>query len=147
MFAKVEGKVGHRWMLWVLHSPEVVVYLLDPTRAHEVPEDALGPDARGILSVDRTSAYKAMKQFEEGKILLTFCWAPVRRDFLEVARGWPQQEQWGLGWVKRIGLLYEQNQERVGVLAKPALFEVEDGRLRQQIEEMAQQREFAHGRM
>lgn len=141
VFAKVEGKVGHRWMLWVLHSPEVVVYLLDPTRAHEVPENALGPSARGILSVDRYSAYKAMKQVKEGKILLAFCWAHVRRDFLEVARGWPQQEQWGLGWVKRIGLLYEQNEKRVGVLAKPALFEVEDGRLRQQIEEMAQQRD------
>lgn len=141
VFTKVEGKVGHRWMLWVLHSREVVVYLLDPTRAHQVPQDALGPEARGILSVDRYSAYKAMKQVKEGKILLAFCWAHVRRDFLEVARGWPQQEQWGLGWVKRIGLLYKQNQERVGVLAKPALFEVEDGRLRQQIEEMARQRD------
>ena len=41
----------------------------------------------------------------------------------------------------RIGLLYKQNEERVGVLAKPALFEVEDGRLRQQIEGMARQRD------
>jgi transposase len=101
----------------------------------------LGPAARGIPSVDRYSAYKAMKQVKEGKIVLAFCWAHVRRDFLEVARGWPQQEQWGLGWVKRIGLLYEQNGQRVGVLAEPASFGVEDGRLRQQIEEMAQQRD------
>jgi len=62
VFAKTEGKVSHRWMLWLVHSREVAVYLLDPTRAHEVPEKALGPDARGIMSVDRYSAYKAMKQ-------------------------------------------------------------------------------------
>jgi len=65
VFAKKEGKTGHRWMLWLLRSKEAAVYLLDPTRAHEVPEKALGPNARGILSVDRYSAYKAMKQVIE----------------------------------------------------------------------------------
>jgi transposase len=141
VFVKTEGKVGHRWMLWVLHSREVAVYLLDPTRAHEVPQTALGPKAQGILSVDRYSAYKAMKQVKEGKIVLAFCWAHVRRDFLEVARSWPDQEGWGLGWVSRIGLLYKHNQERVEALDKPTEFSVKDEQVRQQIKEMAQQRD------
>ena len=141
VFAKKEGKVGHRWMLWVLHSPEVIVYLLDPTRAHEVPQNALGPEAQGIMSVDRYSAYKAMQQVKEGKIVLAFCWAPVRRDFLGVGRSWPEHEQWAFSWVARIGQLYKYNQERVFALKSPREFEVKDQQLRRQIEEMAEQRD------
>ena len=32
--------------------------------------------------VDRYSAYKAMKQVQAGKLILVFCWAHVRRDFV-----------------------------------------------------------------
>jgi transposase len=142
VFAKSEGKTGHRWMLWVLHSASVAVYLLDPTRAHDVPQTALGPEAQGILSVDRYSAYKALQQVKEGKIVLAFCWAHVRRDFLEVARSRSEQEQWGLGWVRRIGLLYKHNQERVEALETPDEFSVKDERVRQLIKEMAQQRDL-----
>jgi transposase len=141
VFAKKQGKVGHRWMLWVLHCQEAAVYLLDPTRAHEVPEKALGPDAQGIMNVDRYSAYKAMKQVKEGKIVLAFCWAHVRRDFLGVARSWKEHEEWGLGWVRQIGLLYKYNKERVEALKEPALFKVKDEQVRQHIREMAEQRD------
>ena len=106
-----------------------------------MPQKALGPAAQGILNVDRYSAYKAMKQVKEGKIVLAFCWAHVRRDFLEVARSWPDQEEWGLGWVRRIGLLYHYNQERVAALGQPAEFAVKDEQVRQHIQEMAKQRD------
>lgn len=141
VFAKKEGKTGQRWMLWVLHSEEVALYLLDPTRAHEVPQDALGPSARGIMNVDRYSAYKAMKQVKEGKITLAYCWTHVRRDFLEVARSWPEHEKWGLDWVERIGLLYKTNQERREALQDRALFSVKDKQVRQLVEGMAQVRD------
>jgi transposase len=58
-----------------------------------------------------------------------------------VARAWPEPEEWGLGWVRRIGLLYEPNEQRVPELAKRALFEVKDEQRRQQIPDMAQQRD------
>ena len=141
VFAKKEGKIGHRWMLWLLHAKEVAVYLLDPTRAHEVPEKALGPAACGIMNVDRYSAYKAMKQVKAGQITLAFCWAHVRRDFLLVARSRPLDEEWGLGWVARIGLLYKLNQERLLLVENPEAFQVKDLQLRQQVEEMARQRD------
>jgi hypothetical protein len=35
----------------------VVVFVLDPGRAHDVPEEHLGSAATGILNVDRYSAY------------------------------------------------------------------------------------------
>ena len=140
VFVTVEGKVGHRWFLWVFHSPEVVVFLLDSGRAHDVPEEHLGPVAEGILSVDRYSAYKALKQVKEGKILLAFCWAHVRRDFLEAARSWPSEEEWALGWVAHIGQLYKDNAARLLVLDnKSAEFAQKDGQLRQHIEELAEQ--------
>jgi transposase len=139
VFATVEGKMGHRWFLWVFHSAEAVVFVLDQGRAHDVPEEHLGPVEEGILSVDRYAAYKAMKQVKEGLILLAFCWAHVRRDFLGVARSWPKEEEWALGWVGRIGQLYKDNQARLEVQEDAAAFAVQDQRLRQQVEAMAEQ--------
>jgi transposase len=136
----VEGKVGYCWTLWVFHSAEAVAFVLDSGRAHDVPEEHLGPVAEGILSVDRYAAYKAMKQVKEGKVVLAFCWAHVRRDFLAAARSWPEQREWALGWVGRIGQLYQANDARLEALPdKPADFAAADARLRRQVEQMAGQ--------
>src|SRR5207248_2144704 len=82
------------------------------------------------------------KQVKEGLILLAFCWAHVRRDFLEAARSWPAEEAWALAWVGRIGQLYQDNDARLEVLeTKPAAFAAKDGQLRRRVEEMARQAE------
>jgi transposase len=139
VFATVEGKVGHRWYLWVFHSEQVVVFVLDPGRSHEVPEEHLGPVREGILSVDRYAAYKAMTQVKDGLIVLAFCWAHVRRDFLEAARSWPTQQEWALAWVARIGQLYQANDARLEVLDQPEAFAAKDGQLRQYVATLAAQ--------
>src|SRR5262249_47521842 len=128
--ATVEGKVGFRWYLWVFHAAEVVVFVLAQGRAHDVPEDYLGPGAEGIMVVDRYKAYQAIDQVKTGLIVLAFCWAHVRRDFLTVARSWPDQEAWALGWVERIGQIYRLNDERLAVREEPAPFAAADARLR-----------------
>jgi transposase len=120
VFAEVEGKVGHRWYLWVFRSVSTVVFRLDPSRSAKVPKEHFGEEATGILNVDRYSAYKAM--LPDGRILLAFCWAHVRRDFLAVARSWPKQESWALGWVDRIGGLYQLNEARLLARDEPAAF-------------------------
>jgi transposase len=130
VFATVEGKVGFRWYLWVFHAAEVVVFVLAQGRGHDVPEQYLGPDAQGIMVVDRYKAYQAIDQVKTGLIVLAFCWAHVRRDFVTLARTWPDQEAWALGWVERIGQLYRLNDERRVVLEEPAKFAVADARLR-----------------
>jgi transposase len=130
VFATVEGKVGFRWYLWVFHSEEVVVFVLAQGRAHDVPEQYLGPQAEGIMVVDRYKAYQAMAQVKGGQIVLAFCWAHVRRDFLTVARTWPDQEGWALSWVERIGQIYHLNDARRAVLEEPAKFAVADAQLR-----------------
>jgi transposase len=130
VFATVEGKVGFRWYLWVFHAAEVVVFVLAQGRSHDVPEEYLGPEATGILVVDRYQAYQAIAQVKKGLIVLAFCWAHVRRDFVAVARSWPEQEDWALGWVGRIGEVYRLNDERGAAREEATAFAAADARLR-----------------
>jgi transposase len=130
VFATVEGQIGFRWYLWVFHSADVVVFVLAQGRAHDVPEDYLGPDATGIMVGDRYKAYQAIHQVKGGQIVLACCWAHVRRDFVTVARTWPDQESWALGWVERIGQIYQRNDERRAALEEPTTFAAADARLR-----------------
>jgi transposase len=139
VFATVEGKVGFRWYLWVFHAAEVVVFVLAAGRAHEVPEDQLGPEASGILVVDRYKAYQAIDQVKNGQIVLAFCWAHVRRDFLTLARTWPEQEGWALTWVERIGELYRLNDARLAVWEEPVAFAGADAQLRQAVTALGEQ--------
>jgi transposase len=141
VFATVEGKVGFRWYLWVVHAAEVVVFVLAQGRAHDVPEEYLGPDATGIMVVDRYKAYQAMDQVKRGLIVLAFCWAHVRRDFLTVARTWPDQDGWALDWVGRIGEVYRLNEARLAVVEDAAAFAVADTRLRQAVTALGAQGE------
>jgi transposase len=131
VFASLEGKVGYRWYLWVFHSAEVVVFVLAAGRSHDVPEEHFGPvEGRGILVVDRYKAYQAIDKVKSGLIVLAFCWAHVRRDFLRLAKSWPDQESWALGWVAEIGTLYHLNGERLKVRQDAAAFAVADSALR-----------------
>lgn len=139
VFATVEGKVGYRWMMWAFQSKEVVVFVLSKGRAHDVPEEHFGPVQQGIMNVDRYSAYKAMPQVKEGKILLAFCWAHQRRDFLEVERSWPGEKDWAVAWIERIALLYQRNDERLEALDQGEEAASTQERLEQHVEAMAQQ--------
>jgi transposase len=141
VFATREGKVGYRWYLWVFHAADVVVFVLSPGRSHEVPEEHFGPVEEGILVVDRYAAYPAMAQVKAGIIVLAFCWAHVRRDFLTVAWSWPDQEAWALGWVDRIGGLYERNDRRLEAPRATAPFAACDQEVRRCVTAMEQQRE------
>jgi transposase len=139
VFATVEGKVGYRWYMWVFSSPSAVVYKLDPSRSAEVPKAHFGVVEEGILAVDRYGAYKAMAK--NGKIILAFCWAHVRRDFLGIANNWPEHETWAMARVEEIANLYHLNHLRLAVLDKPEAFEKRDRDLRDAVDQMAQKRD------
>jgi transposase len=113
VFVLFDGKKGYGWWLWVVLGADTVVYLLDPSRGHEVPEAHFGPEASGTLEVDRYSGYKAMALVKLGLIVLAFCWAHVRRDFVRVGKGWPELTPWALFWLRRIRHLYQINRERL----------------------------------
>ena len=109
----LDGKKGYGWWLWVILGADTVIYLLDPSRSHEVPESHFGPEASGVLEVDRYSGYKAMAQVKSGLIVLAFCWAHVRRDFVGVGKSWSELTPWALSWLRRIRHLYQVNRERL----------------------------------
>jgi transposase len=120
VFVEQQGKAGFGWWLWVFNSPDTVVYILDDSRSHRVPEDHYPPQAKGVLMVDRYSAYKAMLQVKNGTLVLVFCWAHVRRDFVRVGKGWLELAPWALAWLRRIRDLYRWHRERLANPADPA---------------------------
>jgi transposase len=136
VFVKRADKAGFCWYLWVFAGKESIVFVLDPTRSHDVPEGYLGEDAEGIASVDRYSAYKAMAQVKAGKIILAFCWAHVRRDFLAVLTSWSELTEWAWSWVEDIGTLYHRNDQRLSVLEDATAFAEADRLVREQVEHM-----------
>jgi transposase len=95
-----------RWQLRVFRARDAVIYLIRPSRATEVPMEHFPPNVVGVLLVDRYAAYKKLSNEYEG-IILAFCWAHVRRDFLEAARKHNRElEPWAMSWVEEIGELY-----------------------------------------
>ena len=65
-----------------------------------------------MLVCDRYSAYKSLA-LECEALILAFCWAHVRRDFLKAARSWPELEGWMFTWVDDIRALYRLNAARL----------------------------------
>ncbi len=106
VFIALEGKQGYGWWLWVVLGPDTVIYLLDASRSHTVPENHFRAASRGVLVVDRYAAYKAMIWVRDGVLVLAYCWAHVRRDFIRVGKGWPELKTWALEWLGRIRVLY-----------------------------------------
>jgi transposase len=118
VFEEVEGKTGHRWYLWVMQSASVVFYRMAPGRGADVPKAHFAKLHKDLVDVvlvcDRYSAYKCLAK-DCDDLLLAFCWAHVRRDFLKAARSWLELESWMFAWVDDIGVLYRLNQARLEV--------------------------------
>lgn len=108
VFVNMAGKVGHRWYLWVFHSSSVVHYVIDRTRAADVISAELAGVDKGVICCDRYSGYKRFARLNPG-VVLAFCWAHVRRDFLDLANSYPPIAPWALQWVDMIGQLYRLN--------------------------------------
>jgi transposase len=136
VFAVLDGKKGYGWWLWVVLGVDTVVYLLDPSRGHEVPETHFGAEASGVLEVDRYSGYKAMAPVKSGLLLLAFCWAHVRRDFVGVGKSWAELTPWALQWLRRIRELYRVNRERLRHPPDSTEFQEQDILLRRAVEAM-----------
>ena len=133
------GKRAMDWWLWVILGSEAVVYLLDPSRGHEVPQSHFGPEASGVLEVDRYSGYKAMAQVKSGLLVLAFCWAHVRRDFVGAGKSWTELTPWALTWLRRIRRLYHVNRERLRHPLDSSKFQEQDALLRCAVEAMRAQ--------
>lgn len=116
VYEQIEGKTGHRWYLWLTRSDSVVYYRMDPTRSAEVPISHFADLISKIVIVicDRYSAYKKLAR-QNLAIILAFCWAHVRRDFLDLARSHDDFNQWGLDWAEEISKLFHLNNQRIAL--------------------------------
>lgn len=114
VFAEQEGKIGSRWYLWVTRSASVVYYCIDPSRSAAVPGAHFAglQQDRVIIVCDRYSAYKKLARLSD-IILLAFCWAHVRRDFLDAAKSFQSLASWALDWKQQIGQVYHDNKHRL----------------------------------
>jgi transposase len=118
VFEEVEGKTGHRWYLWVMQSASVVFYRMAPGRGADVPKAHFAKLHKDLVDVvlvcDRYSAYKCLAKACD-HLILAYCWAHVRRDFLKAARSWPELESWMFTWVDDIREIYRLNAARLEV--------------------------------
>lgn len=114
VYAELDGKVGHRWYLWVTKSADVIHYQIAPTRSADVPLAHYSQLAseKVIVVCDRFSSYKKLARLNTS-IILAYCWAHVRRDFLDLALKYPALETWALTWVEEIAKSYRLNYQRL----------------------------------
>lgn len=143
VFAEKAGKTGHLWWLWLFAGEDTVMFVLDPSRSHDVPQlhfaklsENLPEAGVSVLMVDRYAAYKAMSQVKRGCLTLAFCWAHVRRDFVRVGKGYPELTAWALVWLGRIRELYRLHRERMRHAPQSSDFISADAKLREHVTTM-----------
>lgn len=142
VFVELEGKLGHRWYLWVFQSRSVVHYVLDESRSSSVVEAELAGVEHGHLSCDRHGAYKKHARQHPG-IVLAFCWAHQRRDWLMLGNDHPELKAYAMQWVERIGQLYHLHGLRAQAASDSCEHVELDAQLRGAVQGMAEQRDAA----
>ncbi|HET7102257.1 MAG TPA: transposase, partial [Terriglobia bacterium] len=137
------------WWLWVVVTPKAKVYILSPSRGAEVPKEFFGYEPgsclikQPFLVADRFASYKVLVDW----LILAFCWAHVRRDFLEGQAGATVTEiRWTQGWLELIAELYQLNEKRLelgreekGPLLPPPFIRMDPARMASPDYQQAQQ--------
>jgi len=129
-----------RHYLWVFRCAHVTHFEIDPTRSASVPASVLDGVSSGVLSVDRYAAYGRYARQTPG-VVLAFCWAHQRRDFLSAANQFPGLWPWALEWIEQIGQLYALHDKRRVLAPEPGsdAFGMIDRLLRDQLGGMHRQ--------
>ncbi len=139
VFEKIIGKIGNKWWLWVSRSESVVYFMIAQGRGADVPISYFENTRKSkiIVICDRYSAYKALAN-KMPFIILAFCWAHVRRDFLDAARKYPELEEWTFSWIEKIGELYHINNLRCASFNKAFPVEWQSESFKKQHESLIQ---------
>lgn len=97
---------GRTWYVWALSSPEAAWYRIFDTRSMKAGRELLH-DFTGVVMTDGYEVYQALRRraADEGKATFTlaFCWAHVRRGFIEAEPNYPRAAE----VLELIGKLYE----------------------------------------
>jgi len=150
MFGLPEAPSRQPWWFWVVVTPEVTAFLLEPTRSGQVPQQFFAPGTQGILNVDRYAGYAALLG-ADWRLQLAYCWSHQRRDFVNLGQGHPRWAQWAGQWVERIDRLFGcHGQRRQAYFQKQAPVLAALGlEVRRQVQELKQtlDRELTSGQL
>jgi hypothetical protein len=119
-FTEIESKSNKRYWLWVFSGPNVVYFVVDPSRSSTVCEDTLGSNIKAALMTDGFSAYS--KYVKETEITHALCWVHFRRFFKQAATSFPQLNTWAQQWIARIADIYKLNHKRLESVGNPDQF-------------------------
>ena len=109
----VTGSSSRAW-LWIATCVDAVSLHVDASRSAAAAATLLGGLRKGtVLVCDRYSAYKKLARLAAGGLILSFCWAHIRRDFIKAAPARPDLEDWKDQWLGRIRRLYRLNAQRL----------------------------------
>jgi transposase len=150
MFCLQAGKGRQLWWFWVVVSPEITAFLLEPTRSGQVPRDFFPKGTQGIVSVDRYAGYFALLG-PDWSLKLAYCWSHQRRDFVNVVEVADQGTGWADQWVELINQLFGTNARRreAWFQGASADFGPLDQQVRQQVQQLKERMdlELARGEL
>ena len=110
---RAEGRSARAW-LWTSVGNNAVYFHIDPSRSAEAAERLFGKLRTGTVIVcDRYSAYKKLARLLGGMVTLQFCWAHMRRDFIQCAAAQVDLTGWCQAWLARIAAIYRLNEARL----------------------------------
>ena len=103
-----------RAWLWCAVSRDAVWFHVDARRNAEAAGKLFAGVAAGtVLVCDAYSAYKKLARVLDGILILAWCWAHVRRKFIEAAAGNVALEKWEDRWLDRFGRIFHLNRVRL----------------------------------
>src|SRR5439155_21220250 len=76
-----------------------------------------------------------------GQMILVFCWAHVRGDFVKIGKGWEESKEWAVAWRRRIRMLYRQHHQRRSHAVGSVGFATADAEIRRSVATMRTQAE------
>ncbi|MDI6788715.1 MAG: IS66 family transposase [Planctomycetota bacterium] len=113
-----------RQWLWGFFSSLYHIFVINPSRGAKVIKKTLGQGpAQTILSIIFCDRYRA---YQTCGNTTAFCWAHVRRDFINLKTKYPQNKSliiWADTWLSLISDLYLLNELRLKHLRDPPLYE------------------------
>jgi transposase len=103
-----DSKTTRLYWVWVFVGKKSVVYVVDPTRSKNVPARHFENTKSGIVNVDRYASYNILSD----KLILSYCWYHLRRDFINLFKKYKSLENWVFKWLKKISELEGLNKKR-----------------------------------
>lgn len=100
------GKKGQdegpaNWQVWALCSNDAVYYRIEDSRSTRAAHNLLG-GFKGTLMVDGYHAYEAVARQSGAGVRLVFCWAHVRRKFVEIESFYPAECKQIIGLIREL---------------------------------------------